>query len=92
MAVSLEHLVRYHEDGYDFPFRIVTWEESWVYHFTPEVKVTLMVSRKALGTPGGGAEDHSLRTTAIKTSCVGELMYVESVAQNPLFDEKWNEC
>ncbi|GFQ66766.1 histone-lysine N-methyltransferase SETMAR [Trichonephila clavata] len=34
MAVSLEHLVRYHEDGNDFLFRIVTGDETWVHHFT----------------------------------------------------------
>ncbi|GFR09879.1 histone-lysine N-methyltransferase SETMAR [Trichonephila clavata] len=28
MAVSLEHLVRYHEDGNDFLFRIVTGDEN----------------------------------------------------------------
>ncbi|GFR05744.1 hypothetical protein TNCT_134941 [Trichonephila clavata] len=30
MAVNLEHLVRYHEDGNDFLFRIVTGDESGV--------------------------------------------------------------
>ncbi|GFR19324.1 histone-lysine N-methyltransferase SETMAR [Trichonephila clavata] len=42
MAVSLEHLVRYHEDGNDFLFRIVTGDEMWVHHFTPESKAASM--------------------------------------------------
>ncbi|GFQ94816.1 histone-lysine N-methyltransferase SETMAR [Trichonephila clavata] len=42
MAVSLEHLVRYHEDGNDFLFRIVTGDETWVHHFLPESKAASM--------------------------------------------------
>ncbi|GFQ78099.1 histone-lysine N-methyltransferase SETMAR [Trichonephila clavata] len=42
MVVSLEHLVRYHEDGNDFLFRIVTGDEMWVHHFTPESKAASM--------------------------------------------------
>ncbi|GFQ98439.1 histone-lysine N-methyltransferase SETMAR [Trichonephila clavata] len=43
MAVSLEHLVRYHEDGNDFfLFQIVTGDESWIHHFTPESKAASM--------------------------------------------------
>ncbi|GFR22846.1 histone-lysine N-methyltransferase SETMAR [Trichonephila clavata] len=42
MAVSLEHLVRYHEDGNDFLFRIVTGDETWVHHFTLESKAASM--------------------------------------------------
>ncbi|GFX80663.1 histone-lysine N-methyltransferase SETMAR [Trichonephila clavipes] len=38
MSVWLEQLVRFHEDGNDFLFRIVMRDESWVHHFTPEVK------------------------------------------------------
>ncbi|GFR31057.1 histone-lysine N-methyltransferase SETMAR [Trichonephila clavata] len=42
MAVSLEHLVRYHEDCNDFLIRIVTGDETWVHHFTPESKAASM--------------------------------------------------
>ncbi|GFR08028.1 histone-lysine N-methyltransferase SETMAR [Trichonephila clavata] len=42
MAVNLEHLVRYHEDGSDFLFRIVTGDETWVHHFKPESKAASM--------------------------------------------------
>ncbi|GFU68486.1 histone-lysine N-methyltransferase SETMAR [Trichonephila clavipes] len=41
MAVSLEHVSRYHENGNDILFRIVTKDESWIHHFTPKAKVTL---------------------------------------------------
>ncbi|GFW73618.1 hypothetical protein TNCV_1540731 [Trichonephila clavipes] len=40
MVVSLEHLVRFHDDGNDFLLRIMRRDESWDYHFTPEAKVT----------------------------------------------------
>ncbi|GFY13445.1 histone-lysine N-methyltransferase SETMAR [Trichonephila clavipes] len=42
MVVSLEHFVHYHELGNDFLFRIVTEDESWVHHFTPEMKFASM--------------------------------------------------
>ncbi|GFY64852.1 histone-lysine N-methyltransferase SETMAR [Trichonephila inaurata madagascariensis] len=42
LELSLEHLVRYHEDGNDLLFRIVTRDELWVHHFTPEAKVSRM--------------------------------------------------
>ncbi|GFR01861.1 histone-lysine N-methyltransferase SETMAR, partial [Trichonephila clavata] len=42
MAVSLEHIVRYHEDGNDFLFRIVTGDETWLHHFMPESKAASM--------------------------------------------------
>ncbi|GFV39504.1 histone-lysine N-methyltransferase SETMAR [Trichonephila clavipes] len=50
MAVSLEHLIRYHEDDNDFLFRILTRDESWVLHFTPERKVKSM-ERKIPSSP-----------------------------------------
>ncbi|GFU90289.1 histone-lysine N-methyltransferase SETMAR [Trichonephila clavipes] len=50
MVVSLEHLVRYHEDGNDSLFWIATRNELWVHHFTPEVKVTSM-ERKIPSSP-----------------------------------------
>ncbi|GFR34070.1 histone-lysine N-methyltransferase SETMAR [Trichonephila clavata] len=62
MAVSLEHLVRYHGDGNDFPFRIVTGDETWLHHFTPESKASSMewrhpsspVRKKFKTTPSAG--------------------------------------
>ncbi|GFQ91483.1 histone-lysine N-methyltransferase SETMAR [Trichonephila clavata] len=62
MAVSLKHLVRYHEDGNDFLFRIVTGDETWVHHFTPESKAASMewkhpsspVRKKFKTTPSAG--------------------------------------
>ncbi|GFU24228.1 hypothetical protein TNCV_4946981 [Trichonephila clavipes] len=36
MVVILEHVMRYHENGNDFLFRIVTMDESWFHHFSPE--------------------------------------------------------
>lgn len=62
MAVSLEHLVCYHEDGNDFLFRIVTGDETWVHHFTPESKAASMewkhpsspVRKKFKRTPSAG--------------------------------------
>ncbi|GFR06800.1 histone-lysine N-methyltransferase SETMAR [Trichonephila clavata] len=62
MAVSLEHLVRYHEDGNDFLFRIVTGDETWVHHFTTESKAASMewkhpsspVRKKFKTTPSAG--------------------------------------
>ena len=42
MVVSLEYLVRYHENDYDFLFWIVTGVEQWVHHFTPDMKAASM--------------------------------------------------
>ncbi|GFS59893.1 histone-lysine N-methyltransferase SETMAR [Trichonephila inaurata madagascariensis] len=42
MAVSLEHLVRYHENGNDFLFRTVTGDETWFHCFKPESKAASM--------------------------------------------------
>ncbi|GFS40429.1 histone-lysine N-methyltransferase SETMAR [Trichonephila inaurata madagascariensis] len=50
MSVNLEHLRRYHEDGNDFLFRIVSRDESWIHHFTSEAKVTSM-ERKSPSSP-----------------------------------------
>ncbi|GFU24226.1 histone-lysine N-methyltransferase SETMAR [Trichonephila clavipes] len=36
MVVILEHVMRYYEDGNDFLFRIVTMDESWFHHSSPE--------------------------------------------------------
>jgi [histone H3]-lysine36 N-dimethyltransferase SETMAR len=42
MAASLELLTRYHNEGDDFLNRIVTCDETWVSHITPENKVDSM--------------------------------------------------
>ncbi|GFV14658.1 histone-lysine N-methyltransferase SETMAR [Trichonephila clavipes] len=62
MVVSLEHLMCYHDDGCDFLLQTATRNESWVHHFTSEVKVTSMewknvfspVRRKFKATPSAG--------------------------------------
>ncbi len=62
MAVSREHLVRYHRDGNEFLYRIVTGDETWVHHFTPELKAASMewkhpsspVRKKFKTTPSAG--------------------------------------
>ncbi len=38
MAASLEFLTRYHEEGDDFLDRLITCDETWVHHITPESK------------------------------------------------------
>ncbi|GFQ98570.1 histone-lysine N-methyltransferase SETMAR [Trichonephila clavata] len=77
MAVSLEHLVRYHEDGNDFLFQIVTGDETWVHHFTPESKAASMewkhpsspVRKKFKTTPS--AEIGSYTTAGIRNKSTG---------------------
>jgi [histone H3]-lysine36 N-dimethyltransferase SETMAR len=43
MAFALKHLERYHLKGESFLQRIVTGDETWVHHFTPETKQSSMV-------------------------------------------------
>ncbi|GFR24340.1 hypothetical protein TNCT_378811 [Trichonephila clavata] len=50
MVVSLEYLVRYHEDGHDFLLWIETKDEFWVHHFMLEMKAASM-ERKHPSSP-----------------------------------------
>ncbi|GFR05533.1 histone-lysine N-methyltransferase SETMAR [Trichonephila clavata] len=75
MAVSLEHLVRYHEDGNDFLFRIVTGDETWIHHFTPESKAASIEwkhpsspVRKKFKTTPSAARNGSLNTESLSTA------------------------
>ena len=43
MIASLNHLQRYAEKGDNFLDRIVTGDETWVLHYTPESKQQSMV-------------------------------------------------
>ena len=43
MIASLNHLQRYAEEGDNFLDRIVTGDETWVLHYTPESKQQSMV-------------------------------------------------
>ena len=43
MIASLNHLQRYAEEGDNFLDRIVTGDETWVFHYTPESKQQSMV-------------------------------------------------
>jgi hypothetical protein len=62
MGTSLQHLLCYKMDGNAFLFRIVTGDESWVHHFTPESKAasvawkhtTSPVRKKFKTTPSAG--------------------------------------
>jgi hypothetical protein len=38
MDLSLQHLLRYADEGEDMLNRIVTGDESWVHHYQPESK------------------------------------------------------
>ncbi|GFQ85568.1 histone-lysine N-methyltransferase SETMAR [Trichonephila clavata] len=75
MAISLEHLVRYHEDGNDFLFRIVTGDDTWVHHFTPESKAASMewkhpsspVRKKFKTTPSAAFENHTIEECPCNT-------------------------
>lgn len=42
MGISLDHLMRYAREGNEFLFRIITGDETWVHHFTPETKAASM--------------------------------------------------
>jgi hypothetical protein len=42
MDLSLQHLLRYADEGEDMLNRIVTGDESWVHHYQPESKRTSM--------------------------------------------------
>ncbi|GBM67454.1 hypothetical protein AVEN_124050-1 [Araneus ventricosus] len=44
-AASLEFLQRYSTEGNDFLSRIITGDETWVHHFTPETKQASMAWR-----------------------------------------------
>jgi hypothetical protein len=37
-GLSLQHLLRYADEGEDMFNRIVTGDESWVHHYQPESK------------------------------------------------------
>ena len=39
VAAALDLMSRYHAEGEDLFNRIVTGDEKWVHHFTPEMKV-----------------------------------------------------
>ncbi|KAJ9590759.1 hypothetical protein L9F63_016275 [Diploptera punctata] len=45
MMASLDHLTRYTAQGHDFLEGIVTDDESWAYHYTPETKQASAVRR-----------------------------------------------
>ncbi|KAJ9592242.1 hypothetical protein L9F63_001243 [Diploptera punctata] len=45
MMASLDHLTRYTAQGHDFLEGIVTGDESWAYHYTPETKQASAVRR-----------------------------------------------
>ncbi|KAJ9578724.1 hypothetical protein L9F63_005086 [Diploptera punctata] len=45
MMASLDHLTRYTAQGHDFLEGIVTGDESWAYHYTPETKQASAVCR-----------------------------------------------
>jgi histone-lysine N-methyltransferase SETMAR len=50
MGLSLQHLLRYAGEGKDMLNRIVTDDESWVYHYQPESKHVSM-QRKHPNSP-----------------------------------------
>ncbi|KAJ4451520.1 hypothetical protein ANN_02984 [Periplaneta americana] len=50
LGVALTFLQRYHVDGYEFLDRIVTGDETWISHFTPETKQQSMHWRHS-GSP-----------------------------------------
>ena len=50
MMTSLDHLTRYAAEGHDFLKGIVTGDESWAYHYTPETKQASMEWKHA-GSP-----------------------------------------
>jgi hypothetical protein len=39
MGLSLQHLLRYSDEGEDMLNRIVTGDESWMHHYQPESKL-----------------------------------------------------
>ncbi|KAJ9584451.1 hypothetical protein L9F63_021205 [Diploptera punctata] len=45
MMASLDHLTWYTAQGHDFLEGIVTGDESWAYHYTPETKQASAVRR-----------------------------------------------
>jgi hypothetical protein len=51
MGLSLVHLTRYHEEGVHFLQRIVTADETWVHHVTPERKQASMTWKHASSPP-----------------------------------------
>jgi hypothetical protein len=42
MGLSLQHLLRYAEEGEDILNRIVTGDESWVHHYQPKLNCASM--------------------------------------------------
>ncbi|KFM76654.1 hypothetical protein X975_15031, partial [Stegodyphus mimosarum] len=93
MGVSLEHLVCYHEDGNDFLFRIVTGDETWVHHFTPESKAASMewkhpsspVRKKFKITPSGITCPKEVQDNSL-CRCVNFNSFVspDDILQQPL--------
>lgn len=51
MGSSLTHLSRYHVEGNDFLERIVTGDETWVHHATPESKRDSMTWKHLTSPP-----------------------------------------
>jgi DNA-binding Lrp family transcriptional regulator len=51
MGLSLVHLTRYREEGVQFLQRIVTGDETWVHHVTPETKQASMTWKHASSSP-----------------------------------------
>jgi histone-lysine N-methyltransferase SETMAR len=51
MGLSLFHLMRYQEQGDQFLQRLVTGDETWVYHFTPESKRASMTWKHTSSPP-----------------------------------------
>jgi hypothetical protein len=58
-GVAFTFLQRYHDDGYEFLDRIITGDETWIAHITPETKQQPVLTNSML-----------LRTTQEATSCV----------------------
>lgn len=48
MGLSLQHLMRFQAEGVPFLHRIVTGDETWVHHITPETKQARMAWKHQL--------------------------------------------
>ncbi|GFW46034.1 hypothetical protein TNCV_3276521 [Trichonephila clavipes] len=85
MVVCLEYLRCYHEDGNNFLFRIVTWDESWVHNFTKGALEAMPKSNKPLNAPsvllpdffpGGLFEDYqAFHAEIVKVEIGGVAIY-----------------
>jgi len=51
MGLSLQHLQRYYTSNHDFLERIITGDETWVHHCTPENKVDSMTWKHLTSPP-----------------------------------------